>query len=277
MTDAVDDRIGRHIGSLKSYVSSLGQDVLALGTLLATMHGKPTPATDGTVTPLKPPADFAAPPLQEAQPLDTDDTPPPTATGTLRPTNKLFPHVDLTNLRVDATQRDRFHTHPVDHQLPTGGCHDDNVASSDGDQWAPGWQAPSRQQSWSQCAHPPIRSLPANPIRLSPANPYRPSRPPIQGPRPHEPQMFDDEDNATLGGSISSPRHIDRRRQAANARVSHFDIAALMNIKYHSGGDGYYPLTPAIIHNCGYTAINSVDVISSYNKIILVHESVMMK
>jgi len=89
--------------------------------------------------------------------------------------------------------------------------------------------------------------------------------------------MFDDEDNATLGGSIFFPRHIDRHRQAANARVSHFDIAALVNIKYHGGGDGYYPLTPAIIHNCGYTAINSVDVISSYNKIILVHESVMTK
>ncbi len=132
MTDAVDDRIGRHIGSLKSYVSSLGQDVLALGTLLATMHGKPTPATDGTVTPLKPPADFAAPPLHEAQPLDADDTPPPAATGTPRPTNKLFPHVDSTNLRVDITQHDRFHTPPVDPRFPTGGRHDNNAASSNG-------------------------------------------------------------------------------------------------------------------------------------------------
>ena len=43
------------------------------------------------------------------------------------------------------------------------------------------------------------------------------------------------------------------------------------------GGDGYYPLTPAIIHNCGYTAINTIGVISSYNEIILVHESVMTK
>ena len=34
-------------------------------------------------------------------------------------------------------------------------------------------------------------------------------------------------------------------------------------------------MTPATIHNCGYTAINTVDAISSYNKIILVHESVM--
>jgi len=89
--------------------------------------------------------------------------------------------------------------------------------------------------------------------------------------------MFGNEDNTLLGWSISSPRHIDRRRQAPNAPVSQFDIAALANVKYHGGGDVYYPLTPAIIHNCGYTAINTVDVISSYNKIILVHESVMTK
>ena len=89
--------------------------------------------------------------------------------------------------------------------------------------------------------------------------------------------MFGDAEHASLDGAISSPRHLDRRRQAANARVSQFDIAALADVKYHGGGDGYYPLTPAIIHNCGYTAINTVDVISSYNEIILVHESVMTK
>ena len=278
VTDAVDDHVGRHIGSLKSDVSSLGQDVLALRALLATMHGTPTPtATDGTVTPLKPPADFAAPPLEEAQPLDADDTPPPAATGTPRPTNKLFPHVDSTNLRVDVTQHDHFHTRPADPRFPTGGRHDDDAASSDGGQWAPGWQAPSWQQNWSQRAPQPSRSPPANPTRSSPANPYRPSQPHVQGPHPHEPQMFGDADHASLGVAISSPRHLDRRRQAANARVSQFDIAALADVKYHGGGDGYYPLTPAIIHNCGYTAINTVDVISSYNEIILVHESVMTK
>ena len=89
--------------------------------------------------------------------------------------------------------------------------------------------------------------------------------------------MFGDKEHASLGGAISSPRHLDRRRQAANARVSQFDIAALADVKYHGGGDGYYPLTPAIIHNCGYTAINTVNVISSYNEMILVHESVMTK
>ena len=192
VTDAMDDRVGHHIGSKKSDVSSLGQDVLALRTLLATMHGKPpptpphttTPATDGTVTPLKPPADFAAPPLQEAQPPDADDMPLHAATGTPRPTNNLFPHVDSTNLRVDVTQHDRFHTHPVDPRFPTGGHHDDDVASSDGDRWAPGWQAPSWQKNRSQHAPQPIRSSPANPTRSLPANPYHPSRPHVQPP-PH--------------------------------------------------------------------------------------------
>ena len=43
VTGTVDDLVGRHIGALKSDVSSLGQDVHALCTLLATMHGKPPP------------------------------------------------------------------------------------------------------------------------------------------------------------------------------------------------------------------------------------------
>ena len=123
------------------------------------------------------------------------------------------------DLRVNAAQRKRFHAHTVDQRLPTGGHHDNDMAQSDGDRWAP---------CYSQRAPPPIRP--------SLANPYRPSRPHIQDSCPHKPQMFGDEDNALMGGSISSPRHIDRCRQAANARVSQFDIAALANAKYHGGG-----------------------------------------
>ena len=89
------------------------------------------------------------------------------------------------------------------------------------------------------------------------------------------PQLFGNDKDALLGGSISSPRNVGHRRQAANAKVSLFDIAALANIKYHGGSKGYYTLTPSIIHNCGYTAINTGDVISSYNDNILVHESMM--
>ena len=120
-----------------------------------------------------------------------------------------------------------------------------------------------------------ILSSPPPPVRPSPINTYRPSRPHYQDSRPHAPAMPGNEDTEFVGGAISSPRHIDRRRQAATARISHFDIAALADAQYHGGSEGYYPLTPALIHKCGYTAINSVDVISSYNELILVHESVM--
>ena len=89
------------------------------------------------------------------------------------------------------------------------------------------------------------------------------------------PQLFGDDEDALLGGFIWFPHNVDRHRQAAIAKVSPFDIAALANTKYHGGIEGYYTLTPSIIHNCGYTAINTGDVISSYNEIILVHESVM--
>ena len=138
----------------------------------------------------------------------------------------------------------------------------DRWANHNDDRWAPGWQ-----QSWQQ------RALPPN--QTPPTNPYRPSHPRVQDTHPQVPQLFGDNEDALLGGSISSPRQVDRRRQAANAKVSPFDIAALADIKYHGGSEGYYTLTPSIIHNCGYTAINTGDVISSYNEIILVHESVM--
>ena len=87
--------------------------------------------------------------------------------------------------------------------------------------------------------------------------------------------MPGDETTTFVGGAISSPRNLDRRRQAATARVSQFDIAALADAQYHGGSEGYCPLTPALIHRCGYTAINTVDVISSYNEIVLVHESMI--
>ena len=42
-SNAIDDHVGCHIGSLESVVSSLGHDVLALRTLLTNMHGDPFP------------------------------------------------------------------------------------------------------------------------------------------------------------------------------------------------------------------------------------------
>jgi hypothetical protein len=265
VADVVDNRVGCHIGSLtlRSEVSSLGQDVLALCSLLATMHGQltaNTSATVGTVSPHKPPDVFEDDSLP-----DVDDTPPTAPPEAPRPVSKLFPNVDSTNLHVDATHHARFHAHPGDQRFPTGGRHAGNVAPSDGDRWS---------QGYSQRAPTPVRPYPVNTNHHSHPH-FQDSRPHFQDSRPQETPTLGDEDTALLGGAISSSRNIGHRRQAATARVSQFDIAALANAKYHGGGEGYYPLTPAIIHTCGFTAINTVNVIGSYNEIILVHESVL--
>lgn len=262
---ATNELVGRHIGALKSDVSVLGQDVHALRTLLATMHGKPpppdTPPPTATAANGTPRVNFASevevptPPAPDEVPTPpapvVTDGPSPAVDGSTPATNRLFPNVDMSNLRVDPSQRERFHA------ADWRSGHDDDAPTQEGDRWAPGWQ-----QSWRQRAPPTIRPVPVNP--------YLPSRPRAHDSRS---QLLSDNETTSLGGSITSPRHADRRRQAANARVSPFDIAALANTKYHGGNDGYYTLTPSIIHNCGYTAINTGDVISSYNEIILVHEA----
>ena len=116
-----------------------------------------------------------------------------------------------------------------------------------------------------------------------PRNPYTASTPRMG---PNRPQ-FDDptgtgmgqasendkEEEMMLGGVIISPRNADRRCQALAQRISPFDIARLGNVRYHGEKDGYHPLTAQIIHRCGYTEINSADVLLSYNDIIEVHGS----
>ena len=82
----------------------------------------------------------------------------------------------------------------------------------------------------------------------------------------------DDEEDESLGGEIISPRNADRRRQALVDKISPLDIARLGNVRYHGGVHGYNPLTMSIVHRCGYTAINSTDVLLNYNDIIHLHE-----
>jgi hypothetical protein len=48
---------------------------------------------------------------------------------------------------------------------------------------------------------------------------------------PTETDVRDDEDAASLGGVIVSPRNADRRRQALAQRISLFDIARLGNVR----------------------------------------------
>jgi hypothetical protein len=79
------------------------------------------------------------------------------------------------------------------------------------------------------------------------------------------------DDDASLGGMIVSPRNADRHWQALAQRISPFDVACLSNARYHGGSHGYQPLTEGIIHRCGYTEINSSDVLLAYNDIIEVH------
>ena len=60
-------------------------------------------------------------------------------------------------------------------------------------------------------------------------------------------------------------------------RVSPLDIAGLGDKQYHGGDDGYDPLTIPIVHKCGYTEINSSDVIACHQDIIQVHTYVRGK
>ena len=83
------------------------------------------------------------------------------------------------------------------------------------------------------------------------------------------------EEDESLGGEIISPRNADRRRQALAEKISPLDIARLGNVRYHSGVHGYNPLTISIVHRCGYTEINSSDVLLSYNDIIHLHETTL--
>ena len=76
-------------------------------------------------------------------------------------------------------------------------------------------------------------------------------------------------------GQIVSPRHVDRRKAATSDCISPQDIAGLATKNYHGGELGFTTLDCRIIHACGYTEINTTDVIGSYNDIILVYEHIV--
>ncbi len=66
----------------------------------------------------------------------------------------------------------------------------------------------------------------------------------------------EEEEEASLGGHIISPRNADRWRQALAKKMSLLDVAQLRNARYHGGTKGYEPLTMSIVHHCEYTEIN---------------------
>jgi hypothetical protein len=57
--------------------------------------------------------------------------------------------------------------------------------------------------------------------------------------------------------------------------MSRYDTAALADKDYHGGVQGFDPLTIRIIKNCGYTAINSDDILLCYRDIIHLHRKTL--
>jgi hypothetical protein len=53
------------------------------------------------------------------------------------------------------------------------------------------------------------------------------------------------------------------------------DIAGLSNKDYHGSIGGHNLLTVSIVHKCGYTELNSPNVIKSYDDIIYLHAEVI--
>jgi hypothetical protein len=76
---------------------------------------------------------------------------------------------------------------------------------------------------------------------------------------------------AMMGGPINSPRNIECFRQARQRGMSRYDMAALADKDYHRDVRGFDPLTIRIIKKCGYTAINSDDILLCYRDIIHLH------
>ena len=61
----------------------------------------------------------------------------------------------------------------------------------------------------------------------------------------------EEEEEASLGRQIVSPRNVDQWRQAFSEKISPLDIACLGNACYHGGTKGCNPLTVSIVHRCG--------------------------
>jgi hypothetical protein len=80
---------------------------------------------------------------------------------------------------------------------------------------------------------------------------------------------------ASMGALIKSPSNVKQCRQAWQQGISRYNMAALADKDYHGGVWGFDPLTIKIIKNCGYTAINSDDIILCYRDIMLLHHKTL--
>ena len=85
----------------------------------------------------------------------------------------------------------------------------------------------------------------------------------------------DEGDYAMMAGPIKSPSNVEHFRQARQRGMSRYDMAALADKDYHGGVRGFDPLMIRIIKNCGYTAIDSDDIILCYRDIIHLHQKTL--
>ena len=86
----------------------------------------------------------------------------------------------------------------------------------------------------------------------------------------------DEGDYAMMGGAFKSPSNVERFQQAWQRGMSRYNMAALADKDYHRGVRGFDPLKiRIIIKNCGYTAINSDDIILCYRDIIQLHRKTL--
>ncbi len=213
-------------------------------------------ATTTTILPTASDDSKMAPPARLPLVIDTTSPPPPTTSASTAPTgSRLFPNVDPLKLfpQGDAQPYD-----PTYRSCSGRETDHDNCKNSGWDNDRNSTTIPQGRQNVPGPDHDQRGTAQSN----LPFNPYRPSRTSIA-------------DAHTTPGRIVSPRHIDRPRIATTTWISPHDIAGLANRNYHGGELGFYTLDCKTIHACGYTEINTADVIGSYNNIILVHEHII--
>jgi hypothetical protein len=215
----------------------------ALSLLEAKVAALNVPNT--TELPNTPTKSTTAPPPRDSLVIDTTTPSPQEASPSSAPTvSCLFPNIDPSKLFP------QDNSGPYDHTYCASNGRENNCINAStphGQQHAPG----------------PDPNHPRVPVRSTlPINPYKPSRTSIT-------------DAHTTPGHIILPHHINRHCVATSTRISPHDIAGLANKNYHGGELGFYTIDCKIIHACGYTKINTADVIGSYNDIIIIHKHIV--
>ncbi len=213
-------------------------------------------ATTTTILPTAPDDSKTAPPAWLPLVIDRTSPPPPATSASTAPTgSRLFHNVDPSKL---FPQGDAQPYNPTYHACSGRETDRNNRTNSGQENNRDSTTTPQGRQNIPGPDHDQWGTAQSN----LPFNPYKPSRTSIA-------------DEHITPGHIVSPHHIDRCCIAATTRISPHNIAGLANRNYHGRELGFYTLDCKTIHACGYTEINTADVIQSYNNIILVHEHIV--